>query len=191
MKQVGRYGLWVPEATDPPDGPTQINQLVAGTEANKGLNELLDRGGVTGGRSWVATLQNRTTASYGVLGTPDQVVLPAMGVPGFLEIFAMFEMKKNGGLNGVKAKVVVTPSSAEPTFTLTGIVETESASFVPFVTRDSGLQSSATGEAAGKLIVPAAAAGPAYTVKIEYSVTEGAKIEVQNRLLIARYVVVS
>lgn len=79
MKQVGRFGLWVPEDTDAPDGPTQINQLAEGTESSDGLNDLLARAGAQSMRKTIATEQSRTNAAFGVMGTADEI--PDIFVP--------------------------------------------------------------------------------------------------------------
>lgn len=83
MKQVGRFGLWVPEDTDAPDSPTQLTQLIEGTEATEGLDDLLALAGAQARKVNIAGTQSRENTSYGVLGTADEVkeiILPAYGL---------------------------------------------------------------------------------------------------------------
>lgn len=83
MKQVGQFGLWVPEDTDAPDGPTQLKQLAEGTESTDGLNDLLARAGAQSKKSIIASEQSTASGSYTLLGTPDRVqgiVLPTDGL---------------------------------------------------------------------------------------------------------------
>lgn len=73
MKQVGKYGLWVPEDTDAPDAPSQLTQLIEGAGGVGALDDVLAAAGGNFGSSVISTEQSRTNAAYGLLGTADEV----------------------------------------------------------------------------------------------------------------------
>lgn len=99
MKQVGKFGLWVPEDTDIPNGPSQIEQLAQGTEASAGLNTLLDRAGAQAKKKIIATEQNTTSESFVYLGTEDKVtgLVVAEGDLVFVEYVALWKSPPGAG----------------------------------------------------------------------------------------------
>lgn len=88
-----RFALTYPEDSDPPDGPSQIQDLAGDVETRLGY------AGARGGKSIVTTEQNTASASFVELGTPDRVQgidLPTDGLI-LVRFLALF---KNDGVAG-------------------------------------------------------------------------------------------
>lgn len=100
MKQVGRFGLWVPEDTEAPDGPSHLTQLAEGTESTDGLNDHLARAGAEARRSIVTAEQSITSATFQVLGIADRIEDMDIDADDLLVVVFMGEFKSSGAGNG-------------------------------------------------------------------------------------------
>lgn len=210
MKQVGRFGLWVPEDTDAPDAPSQIEELA------DSITESLDMAGAQRAMSIIATAQSRENAAFGVLGTADEVDF-TLDKASFIDILFYGEVKQSVTeaaraalfVDGTQAQAINTANGAFATGPAETPRWTTIAGFMAIMTDGPGIN--VVGSAASPpeglangCIIGAAASNPTpaefssvrkgatgvrmwatageHTISVRYKASSG-KIEARNRVL--------
>lgn len=210
MKQIGRFGLWVPEDTDAPDGPSDLTKLA------ESITSGLDKSGGQSAMSVISGAQSRENAAYGVLGTADQVNV-TLDKASFVDILFYGEVKQSVSEAG-RAALFIDSTQAQAINTANGAFTTgpaqtpkwaSTAGFMAIFTDGPGIDVVGAVGAEGLqngCIIGAAANDPTvaefssvrkgatavrmwvtageHTISVRYKASSG-KIEARNRVLAA------
>lgn len=192
MKQIGRFGLWVPEDTDAPDGPTQIGELA------ESINEALGRAGAQSKKTAVAAEQLTESTSFVLLGTADRVQGIELPTDGLIVVGYVAKWKSSVAAagraaifldeNNLKNPIGAEAASVSTTGTgfnalsssvgIAGLASSEGTT--AFATTGTPVAASPTAPCGGLCCIFAAAG--TYDVSVRYRVTSGSVSAKERKL---------